>query len=122
MAKRILIVEDEKPLAHALDLKLKSSGFDVDVAPNGDEALSMLKDGTYDLVLMDIMMPKRDGFSVLQEMKNIKDNTPVFVMSNLGQEEDVKHAENLGVKGYIVKSNTPLAQIVERITAFLDQS
>lgn len=119
-SKKILIVEDEKPLAKALSLKLAASGFEVKVASNGDEALSALTEGSYDLMLMDIMMPKRDGWSVLEELKSHTKHVPVFVMSNLGQEEDIKHAESLGVKGYIVKSNTPLAKIVEQIRTFFD--
>jgi DNA-binding response OmpR family regulator len=117
--KKVLIVEDEKPLARALDLKLKSSGFETTVAYNGEEALSVLKDKTYDLMLIDIMMPKRDGFSVLEELKKQGNKTPAFVMSNLSQEEDIKHAKSDGVKEYIVKSDTPLAEIVAKVNAFL---
>lgn len=117
--KKILIVEDEKPLSKALSLKLSGSGFEVKVAGNGDEALEELNGTSYDLALLDIMMPKRDGFSVLEELKKASNKTPVFIMSNLGQNEDIKHAEALGAKGYIIKSNTPLSKIVEKITSFL---
>ena len=117
--KRILIAEDELPLAKALDLKLKSVGFDVVVTHNGDEALDALKEGHFDILLVDLMMPKRDGFSVLQELKG-KEAPPIFVMSNLGQDEDMKRATDLGAKDYIVKSNTPLSAIVEKVKTLLN--
>jgi two-component system response regulator VicR len=119
MAKKILIAEDEKPLANALNLKLKGAGFDAQVVYNGDDVLSAIKENSYDLLLVDIMMPKRDGFSVLEELQKMKNAPPAFVMSNLGQDEDIKHAKSLGAKDYIVKADTPLAEIVKRITAFL---
>jgi DNA-binding response OmpR family regulator len=119
MAKKILIVEDEKPLASALNLKLKASGFDTHVVYNGDGALKAVGEGTYDLMLVDIMMPRRDGFSVLEELQKLENPTPAFVMSNLGQEEDIRHAKSLGAKEYIIKSNTPLSAIAARVTAFL---
>lgn len=118
MAKKILVVEDEKPLANALTLKLKGAGYTVDTAYNGDDALKALASG-YDLMLMDIMMPKRDGWSVLEELKKNGPSVTVFVMSNLGQEEDMKRAKSLGAKEYFIKSETPLAKIVERVAGFL---
>jgi DNA-binding response OmpR family regulator len=120
--KKILIAEDEKPLAKALSLKLKSAGFEVDIAYDGEAALQTLKSKKYDLVLMDIMMPKKDGFTVLKELQGEGNATPVFVMSNLSQDEDVHRVQALGIKDYIVKSNTPLAQIVERIIAFFKKA
>lgn len=116
--KKILIVEDEKPLANAINLKLQSSGFTTHVVHNGDEALDILKTEKFDLMLTDIMMPKRDGFSVLTELQKEGNTMPVLVMSNLGQDEDVKRAKSLGAKDYIIK-DTPLVQIVERISSFL---
>ncbi|MBT6757368.1 MAG: response regulator, partial [Candidatus Jacksonbacteria bacterium] len=67
--KRILIVEDEKPMGHALELKLESEGFEVSTASNGVEALEVLEKETFNLVLLDLVMPKKDGFEVLTELK-----------------------------------------------------
>jgi DNA-binding response OmpR family regulator len=120
--KKILIVEDEKPLANAMSLKLTASGFTTTVVYNGDEALALLEKEKYDLTLIDIMMPKRDGFSVLEELKTKNMSISVFVMSNLGQAEDLARAKALGVADYIVKSNTPLAEIVERIKAYFNKN
>lgn len=119
MAKKILLVEDEKALATVLSLKLTSAGYETTVVYNGDDALAKLKDGAYDLMLIDIMMPKRDGFSVLDELKKGGNKTPVFAMSNLGQEEDIARIKSMGVKDYIVKANVSPTEILDRVSSFL---
>ncbi|MBT3412714.1 MAG: response regulator [Candidatus Jacksonbacteria bacterium] len=115
--KRILIVEDEKPMGHALELKLESEGFEVSTASNGVEALEVLEKETFNLVLLDLVMPKKDGFEVLTELKEKKNTTPVIVSSNLGQEEDFKKAEELGAVDYLIKSDSTLSQIIEKVKA-----
>ena len=115
--KRILIVEDEKPMGHALELKLESEGFEVSTASNGVEALEVLEKETFNLVLLDLVMPKKDGFEVLTELKEKKNTTPVIVSSNLGQEEDFKKAEKLGAVDYLIKSDSTLAEVVEKVKA-----
>ncbi len=119
MAKKILIVEDEKALATVLNLKLKNSGFETVVVYNGDDALALLKKDPFDLMLIDIMMPKRDGFSVLEDLKKQGNTTPMFVMSNLGQEEDIAHVKSLGAKEYIIKADTSPAEIAQKVSSFL---
>lgn len=116
--KKILLAEDERAISRALELKLSLSGFEVELAINGEEALAKLKEKKFDLLLLDIMMPKVDGFSVMEEMKKRKDKTPIIILSNLSQEEDAKRAEEFGVVDFFIKSNTPLAEIVTKISAF----
>ncbi len=111
----ILIVEDEKPLAKALYLKLTHAGFDVKCAYDGEEALEALMDKKYDLITLDLIIPKIDGFKVLEEIASQKMNARVIVASNLSQEEDFKRAKELGVEFFFVKSNTSLAEIIEKI-------
>ncbi len=94
--------------------------FSTVTAKNGDEALAAISKEPFDLVLTDLMMPKRDGFSVLEEMQRQKNATPVFVMSNLGQDEDIKRAKSLGAREYIAKATTPLSQIADHISSFLN--
>lgn len=115
--KSILIVEDERPLSHALEMKLKAQGFTTKVVMNGHDALAELANGKYDMVLLDLIMPIMDGFGVLEEMKNKKLNVPVIVLSNLGQDEDRTKTKALGAVDYFVKSNTPIAEILERVRA-----
>ncbi len=115
MSKKILIAEDEKPMARALELKLKNSGFEAKAVFNGDEAISELSKNKYDLILLDLMMPIKDGFSVLEDLKKNKNKTPVIISSNLGQNEDIKRAKELGAVDYFIKSDTPISLVVEHI-------
>ncbi len=117
--KKILIVEDERPLSHALEIKLKSQGFNTTVVINGQEALDEMAKNEYDMVLLDLIMPIMDGFGVLEEMQNKKIKIPVIVLSNLGQDEDRAKTKALGALDYFVKSNTPIAEILERVKSAL---
>jgi DNA-binding response OmpR family regulator len=113
--KKILIVDDEKPMVRALELKLGHAGFEVKSVFDGEEALKTLGREKYDLILLDLIMPKKDGFIVLQEMKEKMIDTPVIALTNLGQKEDVKRAREAGAKGYIIKSNTTLLEVVNQV-------
>lgn len=115
--KRILIIEDEKPLAHALELKMSHEGYDTTVACTGSEGLKEALTGTYDLILLDLILPEIDGFTILEELKSKKIGPVVIILSNLGQDEDRKKAEEYGVKKYLVKSNIPLSDIVKVVKA-----
>ncbi len=119
MANRILIAEDEKPMAKALELKLTSAGFTVEVAFDGQEAIQKIKSNKYDLILLDLVMPKVDGFEVLSEIQKLKLTTPVIVSSNLSQEEDYQKAKDLGAKDYFIKSDTTLNELIEKVKQIL---
>jgi len=114
--KKVLIVEDEKPVARAMQLKLQFSGFDVKNAFDGEEALDILKDESFDIILLDLILPKKDGFAVLAELKERNNKTPIIIISNLGQDEDIKKVKELcGECDYFIKSNTPISEIVEYV-------
>jgi len=113
--KKILVVEDEKPMAKALVLKLQHAGYEAQAAFNGEEALEVLKGGSFDLVLLDLIMPRMDGFSTLQQIKENGIKAKVIVTSNLGQEDDFAKAKELGAVDYFVKSDTSLSEIVDHI-------
>jgi DNA-binding response OmpR family regulator len=117
IVKRILIVEDERPLSHALELKLQHEGFETKVANNGKEALDILQAGEkFDLMLLDMMMPLVDGFHVLESLQKSKIAKPYTIaLSNLSQHEDEERVLGLGADKYFIKSNTPLAVIVEEV-------
>jgi len=117
--KRILIAEDEKPMAKALQLKLNNMGFEAEIAGNGEEALEMLKNGNFDLLVLDLMMPKVDGFGVLTELKNQGSSLPVIVASNLSQPDDAKRARDLGARDFFVKSNTQIIEVIGQIKNIL---
>jgi len=114
-SKHVLIVEDERPLAHALELKLRHEGLDVTVAGNGQEGLDLIKSGKFDVVLLDMMMPVMDGFQVLEEIKDMSNRPTVFVTSNLSQREDESRVLGAGAAKYFIKSDTPLSVIVEEV-------
>jgi DNA-binding response OmpR family regulator len=116
---KILIVEDERPLAHALEVKMQHEGYETTVANTGSEGLKEATSGKYDMILLDLILPEVDGFTILQEMKTKKTKAMVIVLSNLGQDEDRKKAEDLGAKNYLVKSNAPLADIVKAVKSIL---
>lgn len=120
MNKKILVTEDEKPMAHALTLKLNRAGFDVSNAYNGEECLEMLGKEKFDLILLDVIMPKLDGFKVLEKMKELGDTTPVIVLSNLSQQDDEVKSKSLGAIDFFIKSNTPIVNIINKVQEFLN--
>ena len=115
MKRKILIAEDEKPIARALTLKLEKAGFDVITVFNGQEALDALEKGGVDLLLLDLMMPIMDGFTVLEKIKEKKIEVKIFITSNLGQESDIEKAKKLGVTNFFVKSNVSIAEIIKKV-------
>ncbi|MBA4320158.1 MAG: hypothetical protein C0412_17295 [Flavobacterium sp.] len=117
--KKILIIEDEKSIARALELKLVREGFKTTSVFNGELAIKILEKEKYNLIICDLIMPKMDGFKVLETLKEKKNKTFVMVLTNLSQEEDEKRAKALGAKDFFIKSNTPIATIVEKIKQFL---
>ena len=119
--KKILIAEDDKFLANAYRLKLSKLGFDVRLAPDGQEALNILKDFIPDLMILDLVMPNKDGFAVLEEVKSRPDtkSVPVIIASNLGQKEDIDRGLKLGAADYIVKADVAISEIVDKINAVL---
>lgn len=117
--KKLLIIEDERPLAHALELKMKHEGFDVDTALSGTEGQKLAETEKYDLILLDLIMPEIDGFTLLKNLRDKGVKTQVIILSNLGQDEDRAKAKALGATDYFVKANTPIADIVAKVKAVL---
>ena len=115
MSKKVLIVEDERPLAHALQLKLEHEGIKTQIAANGQECLDLLKTEKFDVLLLDMMMPVLGGFAVLEEINKMDSKPTVFVLSNLSVHDDQDKVLSMGAKKYFIKSDTPLAVIVEEI-------
>jgi DNA-binding response OmpR family regulator len=118
--KKVLIVEDEKPIAKALQLKLQKSGFITEVANNGKEGLDVYKTMKPDLILLDLIMPVLDGFGFLSEIRKTDKKTKVIVLTNLGQAEDLAKTLKLGASQYFIKSETPLSKVVEIINQLID--
>ncbi len=122
-APKILVVEDETFLVKIYTVKLKKEGFDVSIANDGEQAVKMAEELKPDLILLDLILPKLNGFEALERMRASAANksTPVIVLSNLGQEEDIKRAEGLGADGYLVKANFSIQDIVAKIQETLEK-
>jgi len=120
MAK-ILIAEDDNFLANAYRVKLSKAGYEIKIASDGQETIDSLETFTPDLILLDLIMPVKDGFVVLEELKkNDKwKNIPVIVASNLGQKEDIDKSMLLGAADYIVKSDMHISDVLVRINNIL---
>ena len=119
MTKKIIIVEDEKPMLKALTIKLQNEGFEVANSSDASQFFQKVREEKFDLILLDLMLPKVSGFEILEKLKNEGVETPVIVASNLSQEEDKERAIKMGAADYIVKSNTSLGEIVEKLKDFL---
>jgi DNA-binding response OmpR family regulator len=119
--KKILIVEDDKFLSSALRVKLTKSGFEVKNASDGEEALRIVAEFSPDLILLDLVMPVKDGFAVLEELKAHETwkQIPVIIASNLGQKEDIERGMKLGATDYVVKSDLSLDTLIEKINSRL---
>lgn len=102
MNGKVLIIEDEKKLAEVMMLYLKNEGYDVVVMNDGEKGEEAIDEGDYDLIILDIMMPKKDGWSLLRKIKNIGD-TPVIITTARGEEEDRIFGLELGAIDYMVK-------------------
>lgn len=113
--KRILIVEDERPLSHALELKLQHEGYEVVVASDGQECVKLVSEQQFDAVLLDLIMPVMDGFQVLEHLRQLPAMPAVFVLSNLSQQEDEQRVLSLGARKFFIKSDTPLTTIIEEV-------
>lgn len=117
----VLIVEDDKFISGAYKTKFESVGFVSKCAFNGEEALAILKKITPDIIILDIVMPIKNGFEVLKFLK--KDlrlsKIPVIVASNLGEDQYIVKAKEMGASDYILKSELTLNEIVEKINKFV---
>ncbi len=118
MAKTILIVEDEQSMQRALKSKLEHAGYQVRTASDGEEAMSVLKDSSLpDLVLLDLIMPRMDGITVLRQMKADERlrAVPVVILTNLSAGDKVAEAMQLGTFDFLVKANYSLDDVLKKV-------
>ena len=115
---RILVVEDEKKLASFLRKGLVEESFVVDLVYDGGEAIDHILSGVYDAIILDIMLPQRDGLSILREMRRRHINTPVLLLSARGNVNERVEGLNLGADDYLPKPFS-IMEVVARIRALL---
>lgn len=114
---KIVLVEDDQFLSKVLALRLREEGFNVVAAFDGEQGIMVTKNERPDLVLLDLLLPKKSGFEVLEEIKK-DENTkkiPVIILSNLGQQTDIDKGIQLGAVDYLVKANFGIKDIVAKI-------
>lgn len=115
----ILIVEDEPALRRVVVKKVSGMGFAVDEAGNGTDAIRKFKDGKYVVVILDLVMPEKSGFDVLEHIRiKLKSKVPVIILSNLEQPEDIELGRNLGANDYLIKSNISLRSLTVTLAKY----
>lgn len=119
--KRILLVEDDRFLRTACAASLELRGFNVDSAGDGDQGLRLARSQPYDLILLDLLMPKKPGIEVLTELKaDVRTREiPVLILSNSSRQDDRERAEQLGAVGYYIKANLSLRKLAAEIAELL---
>lgn len=121
---KILIIEDDQFLRELYDELFRGEGYEVDLAEDGEKGLDKFLEGGYDLVLLDIMLPKIDGLEILRKSqvnKPKKENGPIVLLTNLGQDSIIKEGFSLGASGYLVKSAMNPDQVLNEIKVFLNK-
>ena len=118
-SKKILLIEDEEMLATMYKTKFEKEGFPITVASDGEAGLQMASAGPFDVILVDIIMPKLDGFAVLKKLRETPEyaKTPIIMLTNLGQEEDIAKSKALGATDYLIKANFTPSQVLEKISS-----
>lgn len=121
MNHTILIIEDDDFLRSLAVAKLEKEGFTVRMAANGQEGLDQLRQGTPDLLILDLMLPMVSGFDILKTVRSepTTSQLKVIVFSNMGDEADIKTCLDLGITDYLVKANFTLDELVEKIKTVL---
>lgn len=121
MRKKIVLMEDEKVLGEILLAKLYDAGYDAKWALDGEAGMKVIRAFTPDLVLLDIVMPKKDGYEVLEEMRKdaAMKNIPVIVISNSGQPVEIKRILGLGAKDYIIKAQFSPEEVLEKVARYI---
>ena len=119
--KTILLIEDEPALLSLYQQVLKDAGFKVIAVSEGEIGFDTILDSNWDLLLLDIMLPKKDGLEILKELKDYDDwkKGKVIMMTNLNSEEIINNAFDMGADGYLIKSEIQPDKLIEEVNGFL---
>lgn len=121
--KKILLVEDDPFLSLLLKNRLQKEGFNITLAKDGQEGIDYLKNFQPNLMLLDLILPKKTGFELMEEIRLDPQfygkNVPIIVISNLGQQEDISRSRQLGAVDYYVKAKISIDDLIQRIKEFL---
>ena len=120
---KILLIEDDSFLVDIYTTKFKQAGFQISVVEQGSEAFESIQKAPPDVILLDVVLPHIDGWDILkklQEQETTRD-IPVFVLSNLGQKEEIEKGLRLGAKKYLIKAHYTPSEIIEEIEQFFKE-
>jgi DNA-binding response OmpR family regulator len=123
MARKLLLIEDDVFVSDIYSRELKKGGYETEVAPDGLEGIEKAKENKYDLILLDIMLPKKTGIDVLKEIRipnSPAKDTPVYLLTNLGQGSIIKQAIDIGAQGYLLKARVLPSQVLHAVNDFFE--
>lgn len=120
-SSRVLLVEDDKFISRAYKDGLEREGFEIDTAFDGIEAMEKLRVSPPDLVLLDLILPEKDGFAVLEDvqMDAALKRIPIIILSNLGQESDIEKGQALGALDYLIKADVSMKDVIEKVKFYV---
>lgn len=119
--KKLLIIEDDEHVSRVYDVKFTHEGYQTVFAKNGNEALEKIALEKPDLIILDLMIPGKDGFAVLEEVKQNQELAaiPIIILSNLGQPSDQERALALGAREYLVKVDYSMQEVINKVKSYL---
>ncbi|HAS85003.1 MAG TPA: response regulator [Candidatus Yonathbacteria bacterium] len=119
--KKILIIEDDEHVSRVYEMKFLKEGYNTVLVANGEQAVEKVKSERPNLIILDLMVPKKDGFAILEEIKKNPSTAgiPVLVLSNLGGKDDQKRAVELGANDYMVKVENSMQEVIDRAKSYL---
>lgn len=120
--KKIFLVEDDPFLSALLKSRLTKEGFDLIHVKDGEEAINLLRDIKPDIILMDIILPRKSGFEVMEELRADPQisSAPIMIISNLGQDSDMQRGKELGAVEYFVKAKISIDELIEKVKEYLE--
>ena len=116
--KKILVIEDEETLIDLLVTKLKAAGYQVETATDGESGLKKIKSKRPDIILLDIVMPKKNGYEVMEEMRAENISIPVIIISNSGQPVEIEKTKKLGAVDYLIKTEFSPQEVLEKVSNY----
>lgn len=122
MAKKIIVIDDDLYIRELYEEILKSEGYDVDTAEDGQKALEKLKNGGYDLILLDIMMPKLDGFEIMTQLcanDPKPQNGPILLLTNLDHAPLIKEGMEKGASAFLIKADITPKDLIEEVKKYI---
>ncbi len=117
--QKLLIVDDDPFVIDMYILKFKEHGFDIETAANGTAALTKYKEWNPQIVLLDVVLPRMDGFEIFREIKKINENAIIIFLTNFGEKQEVDRGLAMGADGYIIKAHFTPSEVVEKVQHLL---